>query len=1143
MNSCRVCDPGRVRTALLGLILLCGSASAQNPVEAAGRTPGQTASSQQPEQLLVLEQQRAEFERAGDQDGVAACEHAIGKILGDLGRLSEALPRLEKAVTIFRTLHREDHPDLGVTMYSLAGCLSSLGRLEEARSMAEAALAMAERLYEDDHEGIVLCQTCLAICLERLDRAEEALPRHEAALAMRMRLHPGDHPDLALCLSNVARCLTGLAKYDTALAMHEKALAMARRLHQHDHPIVAQVLLGLGECLCSVGRPAEALPRLETALAMYQRIQPGDSDGVALSLDCVAMCLLGLGQSRDALPRIEASLAMWRRLHPGDVQNLAMASQHLAICLRSLRRYEESLAIAEGVLAMQQPLHPGDDHGEADSLFTVADCMDLLGRLDEALAQKELALAMFQRLYPGDHPEAPRMLHSLSSSLLSLGRSAEAVAKAEAALAMCGRLYAGSNHPDIARCLSALALLRLEVEGNAEASAAMLVTAIERIEQSRDAAQVLSTEDRSSYFDKLKLSNPYATMRRAQARLGHPDLALDYTERGRARAVLDLLASGQFDALSEAERRALASGDAAGAAAIRQVKAEVETADAELGRIHHAMARLAERRALPDEARTQQKAQLDADLRRASESREQAQRARSRAVVGLEPIGEPATAKELQAALSEGELLLLWALGEKGSQLFVVPPTGAIDLVAIAATSTTAARAVMSLRWDMISAAERKELTEQGEAHTAIDPRTFAQSILPDAVWQRVRAARRVFAVPDGALHRLPLETLFVGERDGAPLRWLDDGPPIAYVASGSVLRWLRQRARVQSAAPVEYELVAVGDPVFEAVEPVLPDHGALVDSVLPDSQAARLGLQARDVLLAYDDKPLADDASLRDAMAAVKKAVDTGQRAPGSIALRVQRDGKEETLAAAPAPLGVRLGRGSARAAWAAGYGQSLDEQLQLLVRGGGRGPFDSLTRLPGTRDEVEAISKALAENAATSNVRKLLGGQATEAAVFELAGKARYLHLATHGIADETDAASFSALALTTPATATMGDDGFLKLTDLTTHWGGRLAGCSMVVLSACRTQVGPQIRDEAPYALPIGFLFAGARSVVATQWMVADKATARLMADFYTRIRAQGDKPDRLLALTEAKKALRSEYPNPYFWAAFVFVGSPD
>jgi CHAT domain-containing protein len=260
-------------------------------------------------------------------------------------------------------------------------------------------------------------------------------------------------------------------------------------------------------------------------------------------------------------------------------------------------------------------------------------------------------------------------------------------------------------------------------------------------------------------------------------------------------------------------------------------------------------------------------------------------------------------------------------------------------------------------------------------------------------------------------------------------------------------------------------------------------------------------------------------------------------------VPLVLLSDGKESALTVAPGKLGIQTGRGTARAAWQSGFGQTIDEQLQAAQRRGGPDLFEKLQRLTHTRDEVAKIAATFRRADGTDRVRTLLGGDASEANLFALAGKARYLHIATHGIAHESETASFSALALTSPTTASAADDGFLKLTDLLTQWGQRLPACRMVVLSACRTHVGPQARDEAPSALPTGFLYAGASSVVATHWMVPDRTTAMLMEDFYVRIRAQGDRPDRLAALTAAKKALRAQYPNPYYWAAFAYIGSPQ
>ena len=168
------------------------------------------------------------------------------------------------------------------------------------------------------------------------------------------------------------------------------------------------------------------------------------------------------------------------------------------------------------------------------------------------------------------------------------------------------------------------------------------------------------------------------------------------------------------------------------------------------------------------------------------------------------------------------------------------------------------------------------------------------------------------------------------------------------------------------------------------------------------------------------------------------------------------------------------------------------------------------------------------------------LLGPSATETAVFDLAGRSSVVHFACHGIAEEYAGQSLSMLVLAQPEHVVQEDDGLLKLDDLLDRWRGRLDGCRLVVLSACRTNVGPTLRDEAPQALPLGFFFAGAPAVVSSLWAVED-STRELMVDFYDRLLA--GETDRLSALTAAKKALRKKHPAPYYWAPFLYMGCPE
>src|SRR5215510_3383887 len=95
-------------------------------------------------------------------------------------------------------------------------------------------------------------------------------------------------------------------------------------------------------------------------------------------------------------------------------------------------------------------------------------------------------------------------------------------------------------------------------------------------------------------------------------------------------------------------------------------------------------------------------------------------------------------------------------------------------------------------------------------------------------------------------------------------------------------------------------------------------------------------------------------------------------------------------------------------------------------------------------------------------------------------------------------------------------------------------------LVVLSACNTGLGKEVKGEGLIGLTRGFMYAGARGVVASLWKVDDDATAELMKHFYAAMFQKGLTP--AAALRDAQLALRSRkrWESPYYWAAFVIQG---
>jgi CHAT domain-containing protein len=143
--------------------------------------------------------------------------------------------------------------------------------------------------------------------------------------------------------------------------------------------------------------------------------------------------------------------------------------------------------------------------------------------------------------------------------------------------------------------------------------------------------------------------------------------------------------------------------------------------------------------------------------------------------------------------------------------------------------------------------------------------------------------------------------------------------------------------------------------------------------------------------------------------------------------------------------------------------------------------------------------------------------------------------LHFATHGFLNPEHPEN-SGLVLSTVNRAGQSQNGFVDLQDIySLH-----APLDLVVLSACQTALGKNVRGEGLISLTRGFMYAGASSVVASLWKVDDEATAELMKQFYTNLLQKGMPPD--VALRAAQDTIRKNplWRAPYYWAAFTLQG---
>jgi CHAT domain-containing protein/tetratricopeptide (TPR) repeat protein len=147
----------------------------------------------------------------------------------------------------------------------------------------------------------------------------------------------------------------------------------------------------------------------------------------------------------------------------------------------------------------------------------------------------------------------------------------------------------------------------------------------------------------------------------------------------------------------------------------------------------------------------------------------------------------------------------------------------------------------------------------------------------------------------------------------------------------------------------------------------------------------------------------------------------------------------------------------------------------------------------------------------------------------------KYRYIHFATHGYID-SEHPDLSAIVLSLVDQQGKPQDGFLRAHEI---YNLNLPA-ELVVLSACETGLGKEIKGEGLVGLTRGFMYAGARRVVVSLWNVNDKATAELMARFYRGMLRENKTPAAALRTAQLEMSRQRQWQSPYYWAAFVLQG---
>jgi CHAT domain-containing protein len=962
--------------------------------------------------------------------------------------------------------------------------LSKEGRYRDAEAAARVLVEQVEAASGRDSLEAAAALDLLVEALWQGGKSTEPEARElaERAVAIKERKLGKTDPALAVSLFHLAAFRSNAGAYADAKPIFERTLTIREKALGPDHPDVAFTLNVFGSSRVAAGDYVEAKRLLERGLEIRERTLGPEHLDVAGSLNNLAELLFKMSDIIGARSLLERAVVIWEKnlgpLHPRvglGVSNLAMIHTVLHDYAGAKPLYERGLAIQEKTLG---PEHPQ----VALTLSNLASTLAETGEPAAARPLYERSLAIREKVFGPEHSEVVGSLINLGTLSKEMGDYAAARPLYQRALAITEKTL-GPDHPMVTDCLLPWAALLAE---SGETSTAVMI----------------GLRAGNITREHLRLTLPTLAEREALTyALGrHFGLGLALTllvERsegaaGLQRPVWDAIVRSRSLVLDEmaARHRTISGAE----------RPEVARAARDLTSAREALAKLlvsGPRNESPEQYRDRIE-----QARRAKEKSEHVLAERS-AAFRTEQVRAKLGLDEVAAALpADGALVAFVLYGRhqlrqrqpntKGGEPEPIPSYLAFVLTGSGEKPTVVplgtAKEVDSLvsRWRERIAREARASGRASKRNEA----TYREAgvALRKKIWQplerHVAGVRRVFVVPDGALHFVNLAALPVG-RD----RYLIESGPIVHYLSA-------ERDLVPRKATREGEgLLAVGAPAFDESKlfaALAPRNGQLTSPARPARPADTSGAStyrgprsACGSFTSMSFEPLPAAGRETEEIATLWNAAEDPLSAPAT------KSAARVLTGAAASEAAVKEQAGGRRILHLATHGFFLGGRCASALNDSGPKP-------------QAPIAAVVGENPL------LLAGLA-------LAGANRR---ASAG-ADE--------------------EDGILTAEEIAAL---DLDGVDWAVLSACDTGIGEVKASEGVFGLQRAFQVAGVKTVLMSLWPVEDAATRAWMTTLYrnrlTRKLSTAEAVHEASLEVLRQRRSQRQSTHPFYWAGFVAVG---
>ena len=449
-------------------------------------------------------------------------EAAVLLILSNIyisqGNYAQAIDYCQQGLTIARELNKREAE--GLALNTLGNAYNSLGDYAKAIDYYQQSLAIAQELNKREGQEIPLNNLCTAYF--SMDDYAQAIDYCEQSLALARELKNREIEGKAL--NNLSNAYRSLANYAQAIDYSQQSLALARELKNREGE--RNALNNLGNAYLSLGDYGKAIDQFEQSLALARELKNRHIE--AKVLNNIGTAYGSLGDYSKAINYLQQSLAIARELKDREgegsvLANLGNAYGFLGDDAKSIDYLQQSLAMARELKNRQI---------EEGALGNVGNAYRRMGNYTKAIDYLQQSLAMARELKNRGGEGAS--LGNLGLAYYELGNYTKAIDYQQQSLTIA-REVRDINGQGLSLNNLGLALF---TSGNIKEAEKILRTGIEIWESQRG---LLGGNDifKVSIFEGQ--ARTYRTLQQVLIAQNKINEALEIAERGRAKAIVDLL--------------------------------------------------------------------------------------------------------------------------------------------------------------------------------------------------------------------------------------------------------------------------------------------------------------------------------------------------------------------------------------------------------------------------------------------------------------------------------------------------------------------------------------------------------------------------------------------------------------------------